>query len=144
MPGKILVGYDGSEASERALAYAVEHAKIEGATIVLAHVLEWSPYAFLTPQEIEERHARRTKELARAESAILQPVSEQLSGSGVTVETELKYGHIAETLCAIAEAGGVGQIVIGRMGHSSMATRIFGSVASSLAQASPVPVTIVP
>ena len=36
------------------------------------------------------------------------------------------------------------QIVIGRTGHSELASRLFGSVAGTLAQASPVPVTIVP
>lgn len=91
-----------------------------------------------------ETHKRRTEELQRAETALLEPVVKKLAGSGIKVTTSLKYGHIAETLCKVAKDEGANQIVIGRTGHSEMASRLFGSVAGSLAQASPVPVTIVP
>lgn len=144
MSQKLVVGYDGSEGAKRALDFAVGRAKKQGATLLIAHVLEWSPYSFLTPDELEERHKRRKEELERAESAVLAPVSASLEGSGVPVETELRYGHIAETLCEIAEKSGADQVIIGRTGHSQLASRLFGSVAGSLAQASPVPVTIVP
>ena len=106
--------------------------------------LNGSPYTFLTPTEIEERHARRTEELERARKAVLDPVMKQLSEHGVDATSELRYGHIAETLIKVAEEDGVEQIVIGRTGHSQLSTRVFGSVAGSLAQAAPVPVTIVP
>lgn len=111
---------------------------------MVAHVLEWSPYTFLTPTEIEERHARRTEELERAQTAVLEPVLTKLAGTGLEVVSELRYGHIAETLIKIAEEDGVDHLVIGRTGHSKLSSRIFGSVAGSLAQAAPVPVTIVP
>jgi len=144
MTGKILVGFDGSDSARRAVDYAVGRARAEGADILIAHVLEWSPYSFLTPEELAERHKRRNEELARAESALLAPVVDGLKGMGIGVETELKYGHIAETLCRIATEHGVDQIVIGRTGHSELAARLFGSVAGTLAQAAPMPVTIVP
>ena len=111
---------------------------------VVAHVLEWSPYSFLTPEELEERHKRRKEELNRAESALLGPVMDELSKSGVSATSALRYGQVAETLCAIIKDTGASQVVIGRTGHSSLSSRLFGSVAASLAQASPVPVTIVP
>ncbi|WP_299847114.1 universal stress protein [uncultured Paracoccus sp.] len=144
MAEKIVVGYDGSESSHRALTFAADRARAIGATLVIAHVLEWSPYSFLTPTELEERHKRRSDELARAESALIAPVVKDLAGSGLSIETELKYGHIAETLCKIASEHQASQVVIGRTGHSNMASRLFGSVAGSLAQIAPAPVTIVP
>ncbi len=144
MSRKIVVGYDGSDSAKAALDFSVSLAKAQGGSVVVAHVLEWSPYSFLTPQELEERHKRRGEELERAETAVLKPVVDGLSDSGVAVSTALKYGHITETLCKIAKDEGADQIVIGRTGHSGLATRIFGSVAGSLAQAAPVPVTIVP
>lgn len=144
MAEKIVVGFDGSESARRALTFAADRASAIGATLVIAHVLEWSPYSFLTPSELEERHKRRSEELARAESALIAPVVTSLEGSGITIQTELKYGHIAETLCAIAAAHKAAQIVIGRTGHSNMASRLFGSVAGTLAQVAPAPVTIVP
>ena len=144
MPSKIVVGFDGSESAQRALDFAVKQAKAKGAGLVIAHVLEWSPYSFLTPTELEERHKRRAEELERAETALLNPVVVSLKDSGVEVSTALKYGHIAETLVSVTKDSGASQIVIGRTGHSSLSSRLFGSVAGSLAQAAPVPVTIVP
>lgn len=144
MPQKIIVGYDGSAAGRSALDFAVGLAKSQGVELVLAHVLEWSPYSFLTPEEIEERHKRRKSELERAETAVLAPVVQSLKGEGIVVSMALRYGHIAETLCKIAKDEKASQIVVGRTGESGLSTRLFGSVAGSLAQAAPVPVTIVP
>lgn len=144
MSHKIVVGFDGSESGRAALSFAVKAARKNGGELLIAHVLEWSPYSFLTPTELEERHKRRGEELERAEKAILAPVVESVKASGVTVSTALRYGHIAETLISIAEEEGADQIVIGRTGHSSLSSRLFGSVAGSLAQAAPVAVTIVP
>ena len=141
---KIVLGYDDSEAAKSALDFAADLAKAHGCELVIAHVLEWSPYSFLTPEEIEERHKRRNEELERAETALLEPAKARASGSGAAVRTVMKYGHIAETLMKIVKDEGASQIVIGRTGHSSISARLFGSVAGSLAQASPVPVTIVP
>ncbi|WP_068111237.1 universal stress protein [Tropicimonas marinistellae] len=144
MSRKIVLGFDDSESAKSALAFASGLAKVEGADLVIAHVLEWSPYSFLTPEELEERHKRRKEELDRAEKALLGPVIEELGQQGINASTELRYGHIAETLCKIIEETSASQVVIGRTGHSSLSSRLFGSVAGSLAQASPVPVTIVP
>ncbi|NKB27619.1 MAG: universal stress protein [Rhodobacteraceae bacterium] len=144
MTKTIVVGYDGSESADRAIDFATERAKSQGVSITVAHVLEWSPYSFLTPQEIEERHARWTEELKRAEEMVVAPVLKKLSAAGVEARSEIKYGHIADTICDVAKSANAAQIVIGRTGHSSLTSRLFGSVAGTLAQASPVPVTIVP
>ncbi len=144
MSHKFLVGYDGSAASRRALDFAVDRAQHQGGSVIVAHVLEWSPYSFLTPQEIEERHVRRTEELKRAETALMNPVVEALSAKGIEVDTAIKYGHIADTICDIAKEKGANQMFIGRNGHGGIASRVFGSVAGSLVQTAPVPCTIVP
>lgn len=144
MSKRFVVGYDGSEESKRAVQFAVTQAKSADAAIVIAHVLEWSPYSFLTPEELEERHKRRKEELSRAETALMAPIKDSLSGSGVTVETEMRYGHVADTLAKIAKDVGAEQMFIGRTGESGLTARVFGSVAGSLAQVAPVPCTIVP
>ena len=144
MSEKFVVGYDGSDVAKRALDFAVSRATAQGGSILIVHVLEWSPYSFLTPTEIEERHQRRTEEMARAETAIVNPAKVSVEAAGVPVETVLKFGHIAETLCKLAEKEGATQVVIGRNGHSTFGSRVFGSVAGSLVQTSPVPCTIVP
>lgn len=144
MARKIVLGFDDSESAKSALAFVMELAKAEGAEVVVTHILEWSPYTFLTPEELAERHKRRKEELSRAETALLAPVMDELGKKGVNASAVLKYGHIVETLCEVINETGASQVVIGRTGHSSLSSRLFGSVAGSLAQVSPVPVTIVP
>lgn len=144
MSEKFVVGYDGSEVAQRALDFALARAKTHGGSILIVHVLEWSPYSFLTPEEIEERHARRTEELERAETALMAPLKTRLADSGVSVETRIKYGHVAKTLCDIAQSEGGTQLVIGRDGDGGLTSRVFGSVAGSLVQMAPMPCTIVP
>lgn len=139
-----LIAFDGSNASHRALTYGVERARASGARVVLAHVLEWSPYSFLSAEEIAERHKRRNEEVGRAENIILNPMKEKLSRDGVEVETVVRYGHVAETLGTLAEEYKVTQIIIGRTGETGLQKRLFGSVSVTLAQIAPVPCTIVP
>lgn len=144
MSDLFIVAYDGSAAGHRAVQFAAGQARAQGAELLIAHVLEWSPYSFLTPQELQDRHKRRNEELARAKSAILDPVTAELAETGLTIRTTIRYGHVTEILSAIAKEEGARQIFIGRTGHSGVAARIFGSVTGALAQMAPVPCTIVP
>lgn len=144
MSAKYVVACDGSEVSGRALKFAIEQAKTTGASLVLVHVLEWSAYSFLTPEELEERHSRRNQELERARTAVVEPLMESIKGEGVEASAVIRYGHVTETLVDVAEKEGATQMFIGRVGHSNLVKIVFGSVAASLAQTAPVPCTIVP
>lgn len=143
MSGTYIVGYDGTEASHRAVALAADLAKTSGARIHLVHVLEWSPYSFLTQEELAERHKRRGEELKRAES-ILEPAARELEAEGLQATSEARYGHAGELFCEIAGKNHGSQIFIGRKGSRTLAERLLGGLAITLVQASPVPVTVVP
>jgi nucleotide-binding universal stress UspA family protein len=144
MPDTIVVACDGSDASSRALDVAHARALQQNAALLVVHVLEWSPYSFLTPEEIAERHGRRKEELARAESAIIAPITAKYAGKGVEITAMVKYGHVVDTLIEVAKKVNAIEIISGRTGNSGVMTRVFGSVAGTLAQVSPVPCTIVP
>ena len=144
MSNKILVALDGSDGSKRALSAAVAHAKLTSSDLVLAYVIDWSPYSFHTPQELEERHQRRESEIQRANDSILTPEIAALKADGLNVETVVHHGKIAETLLELGEQHGVTQIYIGRRGESRIQAMIFGSVSAALVQTSSVPVTVVP
>ena len=139
-----VVACDGSSASGRAVKVAVEQAKMSGASLLLVHVLEWSPYSFLTPEELEERHQRRNEELKRAEEALVEPLISSLTAEGVEATAMIRYGHVTQTLADVAEQEGAAQIFIGRTGQSTLSKLVFGSVAAAIAQIAPVPCTIVP
>jgi nucleotide-binding universal stress UspA family protein len=144
MANKILVALDGSEGSKRALNAAAQHAKLTSSDLVLAYVIDWSPYSFHTPQELEERHQRRESEIQRANDSVLNPEIAALEAEGINVETVVHHGKIAETLLELGDQYGISQIYIGRRGESRMHAMIFGSVSAALVQTSSVPVTVVP
>jgi len=144
MANKILVALDGSDGSKRALSAAAQHARLTNSGLVLAYVIDWSPYSFHTPQELEERHKRRESEIERANDSVLNPEIAALEAEGISVETVVHHGKIAETLLELGDQHGISQIYIGRRGESRMHTMIFGSVSAALVQTSSVPVTVVP
>lgn len=144
MTETLLVGVDGSEGGTRAAKFAAERAKTSGAHLLVAYVIEWSPYTFNTPQENEVRHKRREEEIARAETDVIQPLVDALKKDGISAEGVVRHGHAAEVLSQIAREYKAGQIFIGRRGLSKLQALLFGSVAGSLVQVSPVPVTVIP
>ncbi len=144
MSNTLLVAVDGSETSKRAIDFATRSARESDATVVLAYVIEWSPYSFHTPEELEERHQRRESEISRAEEMVLTPEAETLRSAGVEVETVVRHGNIGETLSDLAREHDVTQVYIGRRGESKIRSMLFGSVTASLIQSAPVPVTVVP
>ncbi len=144
MSSKLLVAIDGSDGSKRALANAVQQAKLSGGKIILAYVIDWSPYSFHTPEELEERHQRRESEIQRAHDAVLDPELKKLNAEGISAEAVVRHGKIAETLNRISKETNTTQIYIGRHGESSIKSMIFGSVTGALVQSAAVPVTVVP
>jgi nucleotide-binding universal stress UspA family protein len=140
----LLVGVDCSECSERALKYAADRAGSSKAQLVVVHVIDWSPFSFNTPQENEERHMRREKELDRAHKEIVDPLVTELRERGLFARGVIRHGHPAETLAAVAEEFGATNIIIGKTGSSRIKTQLFGSVANTLVQVSKLPVTVVP
>jgi len=143
MSKKLLVALDGSDCGRRALNAAVQHASLTNSDLVLTYVIEWTPYSFHTPQELEERHKRRESEIERANDAILASEHAVAVSEGIKVETVVRHGKIAETLIEVAKEHDVGQIYIGRRGEA-LVQMIFGSVTAALIQTSDVPVTVVP
>ena len=140
-----VVGLDGSDAGARALAFAKDRAKADGAcTIVLCYVIEWSPFSFQTAEENEQRHKRREEEISMARERVLDPAIAHASADGFTVEGIVRHGDAAEILDALAQEHGAKQIIIGRVGTRGLKERIFGGVTGRLMATASVPVTIIP
>ncbi len=144
MTDKFVVAYDGSPSSERALKFAVSEASHLDASIVIVHVLEWLPYSFLSVEELEERHKRRTAEMDRARESLLEPVAASLADTGIKIEIEVRYGQVTESLVDLIKQKKATQVFLGRKGKSDFSSLMFGSVVSNMAQVATVPCTIVP
>ena len=64
MDNVVLLAVDGSAGSDRALDHALKRAKTAGSKLVIAFVIEWSPYTFNTPEEKLWFHMNRTSAAA--------------------------------------------------------------------------------
>ncbi len=140
----LLVGIDSSDCCQRSVEYAAQLASAAQASLLVLHVIEWSPYSFNTAAENETRHKRREEELARAYAELIDPLVAELKAKGLEVEGMVRHGHPANTLNDIANEKGASNIVIGRKGSSRIKAHLFGSVPSTLVQIADVPVTVVP
>lgn len=144
MKTTILVGVDGSDSSARAMEFATHLARDPNSRLLVAYIIEWSPFTFNTPEENEVRHKRREEELSRAKSEVLDPVLGALKSRGLDVEGVVRHGKPVVALADIALEQKVSQIVVGRRGESKLGGLLFGSLSAGLLQVSPVPVTVVP
>ena len=141
----LLVGVDGSPSSLRAAEFAADRVRsVPGASVVVAHVIDWSRYRPQTAEENEVRHVRRQEEIDHATKNIVQPVVDRFSADGTAVTSVVRHGHPAQGLIDLAQAHDAAHLVVGRTGESRLQAMFFGSVPSTLVQISPIPVTVVP
>jgi nucleotide-binding universal stress UspA family protein len=103
----ILVGYDDTEASQRALARGIELAKAFGADLLVtsvAPILEAAGRSAgpLDPTDMPERH--------RAE---LEKAKNQAADAGVATQLVLAVGHPAEVIVDVARDKDADMIVVG-------------------------------
>lgn len=141
---EILVGVDRSDQSRRAVEFAVAQALERTGTVVVVHVIPWSPYSFNTPTENEHRHTQKAAEIAAASEQVIDPLVGLVRGAGVALEVVVTHGDPVETIITIAEERHSDHIVLGRTGDSRVRQAIFGSIPGHLVQEAPVPVTVVP
>jgi nucleotide-binding universal stress UspA family protein len=135
----IVVGIDGSEASGRALAWAVEEAKLRKATLRVVHT--WfdpmignyfaSPTVFVS--EAFEQAARGILDQAVA--------SIDDDGGSLKVDPVLVHGLAASTL--LREAEGADLLVVGSRGLGGFKELVLGSVSHQVIHYATCPVVVV-
>lgn len=144
MTTTLLVGLDGHGSGERALAHAQKLAKLIGdCELVVAYIIEWSPYSFQTAEENAVRHKRREEEIATAKERIIDAAVAKVQGDGIKVSGIVRHGDVSSALLDISQEVNADQIVVGRSSEGGFTKRIFGSASSNLAMSANVPVTVV-
>ena len=144
MTATLLVGLDGHGSGDRALAHAQHLARLIGdCELVVAYIIEWSPYSFHTPEENAERHKRREEEIHTAMTRVIQPAVKKLNDAGLKASGVVRHGDVAGVLIAISEEKNADQIIVGRSSEGGFTRRIFGSAVSNLVMSASVPVTVV-
>ena len=144
MTAKLVVGLDGHASGERALAHAQHLSKLIGeCELIVAYIVEWSPFSFQTAEENAERHKRREEEIATAMERIIDPAVTKMKAAGLSASGTVRHGDVADTLNDISQEHGADQIIVARSSEGGFAQRLFGSATSNLVMSASVPVTVV-
>ncbi len=135
---RILVAIDGSEASDRAFAKALELAELAHAQLTALAIEGPLPAYAATIGEVEE--VKREKDIFFG--ALAARAREQAARAGIELEVDLRAGHAAEVISDVAAAGAYDLVVLGHRGHF-LRDHLLGSTADRVAEHAPCPVMIV-
>jgi len=126
---KVLVAYDGSEPSRKALDRAIEMATSHKGEVILLTVTE--P---VCPLGVTEMDCGKMDEILRSQTeAILKSVKEELEKRNIKADTVVRVGNPADEIVKCADEAGVDMIVVGSHGRHGARIFFLGSVSSRVA-----------
>ncbi len=133
----VVLGLDGSESSDKALAYATRLAKEHGSKVHVIHVVE-----------LVAARGGGTVNLHEDElTAKIRRQVDELTGAGIAAELELTAAMAGGPAHVIADAAskvGADLILTGSRGHTAITGILLGSVAQRLLHLAHCPVLVVP
>ena len=132
---KILVAFDGSKTSKKALDTAVELAKKFNSVIRLVSVIAQSDFAALKDESRNLEEERFYQDLQ--EKAVNSKKVE------VKIKTSILYGSPADRILKYVESEDCDLIIIGSRGLNATERLFLGSVSDELSHHSPCPILIV-
>ena len=124
---KILLGYDGSEDSEKAAAFVADFAVKYGAGVIVCNAFGHMP---MTTKPSEVRR-------------MINPLVERLTKNGIYTQISLPDELPAEGILNSAEENGADLIVMGCRGRGTFANLLVGSTTERVIRFAKVPVLVV-
>ena len=134
---KLLVGYDGSPQSEKAVDIGFSLAECLDATVLVFAVAR--PPEPSTSVELEAVLDDAKEHFEEGFKKIL----EKARSNNIEVKTDMAVGHPAEQLIHRAEADGIDLIILGRRGRSMISRMMLGSVSERALRYAHCPVMVV-
>ena len=139
--GTIVVGVDSSDGARRALEWAIGEARTHGSKVVAVHT--WNvPIAPVGPGVAAVSFD--SDDFRAAGQQAFDAAMQGVSAEGVELEQRLVEGSPANGLMDVAREERADLLVVGTRGHGGFTGLLLGSVSSTLAHHSPVPLVIVP
>lgn len=133
----ILVPYDGSDPSDRAVAYVRD--TLPDARVVLLGVVD--PVHGIEGVD-PEPDGNWHEAVVRGAEKLLADEVETLTGAGVDATAEVRTGMPASTILDCVDEFDADEVVMGSHGRSGLDRLLLGSVAEAVARRARVPVTI--
>ena len=140
---RMLVPTDFSPPSEIALAYALDLAAREGASVHVLHVLDDVQFAAAYPDGLYVQLAGLEARLIDEGRKRLADAAAKAEAAGVAATIDVVVGKPAPAIAGEAEKRGTDLIVMGTHGRSGLAHLVLGSVAETVLRTAPCPVLTV-
>lgn len=137
--GPVVVGVDGSEFGEAALAFAMAEARVRGVGVRVVSVTESRPAASASDPELATRMSSAAE--VDADAVISRALDVVPTRDGTAVETVVAEGHPAEALVAHAQDAQL--IVVGSHGKGFIRRALLGSVSREVLRNAARPVAVV-
>ena len=134
----ILLAFDGSEYSKRALQYAKTFAERFGATLWLVHIFTHTS-DLLGYEDYEKLYSKRKA----SGQTLLGEAFQELSNTRLDVREKLEEGPEAESILNIAKKCQADLILMGTRGHGTLKGLLVGSVSRKVIHHSLCPVMVV-
>ncbi len=131
---RIVLGYDGSEHSEKALALATSLARAYGGTVVVVHAFPHLPL-LMDPSREDSREIHDARDL-------VDTIVERLKAQGVDAEPDVLEGPAAEAILNAADAHQADLIVVGSRGLGQVGGLLLGSTSDRVVHDAAVPVLV--
>ena len=135
---KLLVAYDGSDDSKKALEIALELSKKFDSEVHLLTIIEQLPHYAATIGEVKEALAEITKEIEKQQTLVCEDAREH----GVEIKCRILPGHEVEAVIAYAQKGMFDALLLGRKGRSAILHTQSGSTAVQITTHAPCTVIL--
>jgi nucleotide-binding universal stress UspA family protein len=133
----VVVGVDGSDASNDALVWAANYASLIGGQLRAVAVWEW-PASMGMAMPLPDNYSP----LEDADAALRKTVSEVLGDApAIPVYTEVREGSPPYSL--VNASAGAALLVVGSRGHGGFAGLLLGSTSEHVVRHAPCPVVVV-
>jgi nucleotide-binding universal stress UspA family protein len=141
MPDNVLIAFDGSPLSERALTYAIKN--FAEATLTTIYVI--NPIDSVIDVEAGGLPvAEDWYDDARDRATRIHTMATDLAGEhNLELKTVTEVGRPARAILEYADDHGIDQIVMGSHGRSGIDRTLLGSVAETVTRRARIPVTII-
>lgn len=138
----VLIPYDGSEQSARALDHVIE--RFDGSELVLLTVINPAESVYATGEGAVSPFPENWYESAEEQARHLASGAvERAEEAGLTVSSVVEVGRPGRAIVDYVEEHDIDHVVMGSHGRSGVTRILLGSVAEAVIRRSPVPVTVV-
>ena len=138
MTGRVLVPFDGSPHSQRALEFAFDN--FPAADVTAMYVIEIPEIPVFDDEERGLPVTRRAREFAES---VLEEASEMAAGRDRDLETVVETGHAASRIIERADEESYDTIVLGSHGRTNVSDALLGGVTEKIVRTASVPVVVV-